>query len=221
LSTDIITARDHTTPIADANGLPKLIKWEKANKYNLAAYKRVVEAYFTFPARHRLSTLKNLETHCIVVDTSSKTLKSTGEGDVEIGFNKEVYFLCVPIMGKRLPNALFHLYPDRRTTKHSLAEARNIMNAGARKYGDKREWPYRELKFEDPEKKQALQLFDILIGAIAYRLNGHYAKPDANSAKRELCDHIFRWARIKTPLVNTDYFRKRLTIVHRPPRWSK
>lgn len=215
LEADIIAARDHTTPIKNPDGTPKLIKWEKANKYNLVAYKRVIDAYFTFPARHKLSTLKNVETHCVVVDTSKKTLKATGEGDVDVGFNKEMYFLCVPIIGKRLPRALFHIYPDRRTTSHSLTEARKIMNAGARKYGDKRPWPYRELKFDDPENKQALQLVDIFIGAIAYKLNGHYSQPNANSAKKELCDHIFKWAHIKNPFIATDYWRKRLTIVHR------
>jgi hypothetical protein len=120
------------------------------------------------------------------VDTSKKTLKATGEGDVEIGFAKELHFLCVPMIGNRLKNALFHLYPDQRSTNQSLPEARKIMNAGARKHGDRRLWPYRELKFEDPESKQALQLVDTLIGAIAYQLNGHYRQPNANPAKKEL-----------------------------------
>jgi hypothetical protein len=215
LEADIIAARDHTTPLLKPDGKPKLMKWEKATNFNLAAYKRAVDNYFTFPKRHNLSALKSLQTHCVVVDTSKKPLKATGGGDVDIGFNKELYFLCVPIIGSRYPRELFHLYPDRRTTSHSLVEARNIMNAGARKYGDKRPWPYRELKFEDPENKQALQLVDILIGAIAYKLNGHYDKPDANTGKKELCDHIFNWAQIKNPFVRTDYWRKRLTIAHR------
>jgi hypothetical protein len=73
------------------------------------------------------------------------------------------------------------------------------MNAGARKYSNRTDWPYRELKFEDPESKQALQVVDILIGAIAYRLNGHYEKPEANAAKRALCDHVLKWAKITNP----------------------
>jgi hypothetical protein len=96
------------------------------------------------------------------------------------------------------------------------------MNAGARKYSNRTDWPYRELKFEDPENKQALQVVDILIGAIAYRLNGHYQKLDANPAKKELCDYSLGRAKITNPAVKTDWHRQRLTILHRDGTvWTK
>jgi hypothetical protein len=212
---DIVSHRDRTTPLLNADGFPKIMKWEKATAYNLAAYKRVVDAYFTFPMRHKLPLSKSIDTHCVAVDTSKKTLKATGDGDVEIGFAKEFYFLCVPTIGNRLKNGLFHLYPDRRDTRQDLNEARKIMNAGARKYNNRADWPYRELKFQDPEVKQSLQVVDILIGAIAYHLNGHYQKPDANPAKKELCEHILRRAKIINPAITTPWHRPRLTILHR------
>jgi Protein of unknown function (DUF3800) len=212
---DIISHRDHTTPMTKPDGTAKLMKWEKANAYNLIAYKRVIDAYFTFPMRYKLPLAKSIDTHCVAVNTSKKTLKATGDGDVEIGFAKEFYFLCVPTIGNRFKRGLFHIYPDRRTTKQSLDEARNIMNAGARKYNRRTDWPYRELKFEDPEVKQSLQLVDILIGAIAYHLNGHYRKPNGNTAKKELCEHILRRAKITDPTVTTPWHRPRLTILHR------
>lgn len=63
---------------------------------------------------------------------------------------------------------------------------------------------------------------DICIGAIAYHLNSHYAKPDANPAKKELSDFILKWARIKSPFVNTPYYIPRLTIFHRDgTKWQK
>jgi hypothetical protein len=219
---DVIAHRDATTPVTYPDGSPAVMKWEKASKHNLEAYKRVVHAFRTFPQRHNLSSLLELNTHCVVVDTSKKTLKDTGDGDVEVGFAKEFYFLCVPIIGGRIKNGLFHLYPDRRSTTQSLYEARQIMNAGARKYTSRIDWPYRELAYEDPEKKQALQVVDIFIGALAYRLNRHYDKPDANPAKKALCDYIFNEMKITNPFVKTDYYRKRLTIVHRDgTRWVK
>jgi hypothetical protein len=89
------------------------------------------------------------------------------------------------------------------------------MNFGARKYGDKREWPYRRLRFEDPEKCQALQVVDIFIGALAYRLNGHYEKPEANPAKKALSDYILGRAKITNPLVNSPYHRRRFCVIHR------
>jgi hypothetical protein len=212
---DIIAHRDSTIPVTRPDGTPRIIKWEKLNAYNLKAYTRVIDAYFTFPMRYNLPLSKSLETHCLAVDTSKKALKATGDGDVEIGFAKEFYFLCVPLIGKRMKRALFHLYPDRRTTKQSLHEARKIMNAGARKYGDNRPWPYRELRFQDPEMKQALQVVDIIIGAIAFKLNGHYDKPQAKQAKRDLSDYILKRARITNPAVTTPFHLKRITILHR------
>jgi hypothetical protein len=149
------------------------------------------------------------------VDTSKKDLRKSGDGDVDIGFNKEVYFLCVPVIGKRFANELFHIYPDRRTTKHSLDKARKIMNYGARKYGDRRLWPFRRLRFDDPEKRQALQVIDIFIGALAYRLNGHYEQPEANPAKKQLSDYILSRAKITNPFERSAYYRRRFTIVHR------
>lgn len=212
---DIIAARDHTIPISKPDGTPRVIKWEKANAYNLAAYKKVVDAFFTFPTRHNIPLHKNVNIHCVAVDTSKKDLKASGDGDMEIGFDKEVYFLCVPLIGKRFPKELFHVYPDRRTNKHPLNEAQRIMNFGARKYGDTREWPYRRLRFEDPERCQALQVVDIFIGALAYRINGHYDKLEANPAKKQLSDHILRWAKIKNPFETTPYYLKRFNVVFR------
>jgi hypothetical protein len=92
------------------------------------------------------------------------------------------------------------------------------MNAGMRKYGDYRKWPVRRLRFEDPEKCQALQVVDIFIGAIAYRLNGHYDRPEANKAKRELSDYILGRFKLD-PFITTPLYRpRRLTIFHRPDR---
>lgn len=212
---DIIAHRDGTIPITRPDGTPRIIKWEKVNAYNLKAYLRVIDAYFSFPMRYNLPIGKELQTHCLAVDTATKTLKSTGDGDVEIGFAKELYFLCAPVIGKRLRQALFHLYPDRRNTKQSLIVARDIMNAGARKYGDKRNWPFRELTFQDPENKQALQVVDIIIGAIAFKLNGHYDKPEAKKAKKELCDYILKRARITDPFKTTGLHLKQISIMHR------
>jgi len=219
----IIAARDETIAPARADGTPRIIKWEKVNAYNLASYRKVVDAFFSFEGDHKLPLRKHVDINCVVVDTSKKDLRASGEGDVEIGFNKEVYFLCVPMIGKRFPSELFHVYPDRRSTPHPLKEAQQIMNFGARKYGDKREWPFRRLQFKDPEACQALQVVDIFIGALAYRLNGHCDKPNANAAKKELSSYILARAKITDPFKKTDYHRRRFAILHRDgaPRKAK
>jgi hypothetical protein len=213
---EIIAARDRTIPIAKPDGAPRIIKWEKANAYNLASYKKVVDAFFGFEIKHKLASHKHADIHCIAVDTWEKDLRKSGDGDIDIGFDKEVYFLSTAVIAKRFKNELFHIYPDRRITPHSLNEARNIMNAGMRKYGDYREWPVRRLRFEDPEKCQALQVVDIFIGALAYRLNRHYEKPEANKAKKNLSDYILNRVRLN-PFVTTPLFKsRRFTVLHRP-----
>lgn len=211
----IIAARDEIIPIVKPDGTPRVIKWEKANAYNLASYKKVVDAFFRFPMDQKLPIRKHVDINCVVVDTRKKDLRASGEGDIDIGFNKEVYFLCVPMIGKRFPKELFHVYPDRRTTPHPLKEAQQIMNFGARKYGDKRQWPYRRLQFKDPENCQALQVVDIFIGALAYRLNGHYEKPEANKAKKALSEYILGRAGITDPTMKTPYHKRRFAILHR------
>lgn len=213
---DIAAARDHTIPVTYADGGPRVIKWEKVNARNVDGCKKLVEAFYSFPKRHRLPARKNVDINCVVVDTSKKPLKDAGDGDIEIGFSKQVYFLCVPLIGKRFKKELFHVYPDRRSSPQPLSKAQEIMNSGAKKYGDKRLWPYRRLRYHDPEKCQSLQLVDIFIGALAYKLNGHYDKPEANAAKKELCEYILARAKIINPFVNTLYFRRRFMIVHRP-----
>lgn len=212
---DIIASRDDVIAIAHPNGKPRVIKWEKVGTYNLNSYKKVVDAFFAFPAKRNPPLGKHVDINCVVVDTREKDLRVSGDGDVEIGFNKEVYFLCVPMIGKRFHKELFRVYADRRTTRHPLEEARKIMNNGAKKYGDKRPWPYRHLSFEDPERCQALQVVDIFIGALAYRLNGHYDRPEANAAKKELSDYIFARSKITDPFKPTRYDRRRFAIMHR------
>ncbi len=213
---DIAAVRDYTTPVKKPNGTPNLIKWQKVCPYNVGACKKIVDAFYSFPQRSRLPAMKNIDIHCVVVDTSKKPLKDEGDGDLETGFNKQVYFLCTVLIGKRFKRELFHIYPDRRTSPQPLWKARAIMNQGAKKYGDKRLYPFRRLRYHDPENCQSLQVVDLFIGALAYKLNGHYDKPNANAGKKQLCDYILNRAKIKNPLANTLYYKRRFSIVHRP-----
>jgi hypothetical protein len=213
----IVSARENTiSPAFRPNGEPRVMKWEKVNGYNFEAYKAVIDAYFKFPETARMPSFKHVDIHCVAVDTSKKSLKDSGDGDVEIGFHKEIYFLTNIVFGGRFKKELFHVYPDRRTSKQSLETARKIMNYGAKKYGDQRLWPFRRLQYKDPETCQALQVVDIFIGALAYRLNGHYDAPGAKGAKKKLCDYILLdRMRMTNPFVRSAYYRRRFTVTHR------
>jgi hypothetical protein len=175
LEADIIAARANTRiPFRDENGTPRVMKWEKVSGYNLDSYKIFVDTVFSFRIARNLPARKEMGVHCIAVDTSLRPLKRTGDGDREVGFEKEFYFLCAVIVPKHYRSELFCLYPDRRYARRRLRETREILNYGAFKWGDLRTWPLRRLKFADPETSQSLQAVDIFIGALAFRLNRHY-----------------------------------------------
>jgi hypothetical protein len=162
-------------------------KWTKVSKAKLAAYKRMVDLVFENQDKWHF--------HSLFVDTTQQNHKKYNDGDNEIGFNKELYQLANKI-AQLYKWAYFHLYPDYRDTKSSPEELRQILCHGARKRGDTRDWPVRRCQFRDSKKTTPLQIADILIGAIAYQLNGHDQAQDANPAKVELAKYIMQRAGI-------------------------
>jgi hypothetical protein len=216
--TDIIEARENTNVKAFADdGNLREMKWQKVNAERLEAYKAVVKAAFSFKAKHQLSSLKDMAINCLAVDTSARPLKRTGDGDRETGFEKEFYFLSNVVLAGRYRDQLFRLFPDRRYAKRRLRESRDILNFGAYKWKDKRTFPFRTLDFADPETCLALQVVDIFMGALAFRLNRHYERPDANAGKKALCDYIWQLCKLEDPFVTSHFQRPRfMTWLHRP-----
>jgi hypothetical protein len=221
LEADIIAARaDTVVPTIRPDGTPRVMKWEKLNAYNFDVYKKVVDTVFNFRRAYKLPLSKDVAVHCVGVDTSVRTLRDTGEGDIGVGFDKEFHFLCCLILLRRYQQALFMLYPDRRNPTTLPRAARDIMNLAAAKYGDRREFPFRRVTFADPERCQALQVVDIIIGGVAYKLNGHYDTPGANVAKRKFCDYLYKLFKItdlfyQSQLYRTDFFT--FTLRPKPP----
>jgi len=178
--------------------LPELpngeLAWTKVSRTKLAAYVRVVDAFFD-----NVEQVPHLDFHSLFLDTSKLDHKSFNQGSSEIGFNKEIYQLFSKF--RRLyRDRLFHCYPDARTTSSSTEELRLILNRGARKTGDRRDWPFRRIAFRDSAKTPALQVVDVLLGAVAFKINDHYSKPDASPAKRQLSDYVLQRAGIRDPL---------------------
>ncbi|SRR6266508_779293 len=170
-------------------------KWTKVSKGKLVAYKRIVDALF-----------KNgdlVHFHSLVVDTTLLDHERFNAGSREIGFNKEIYQLAMKFCRLYSSGELFHVYPDRRETTQKPEDLRLILNRGCRKNGDRRDWPFRRCQFRDSKNTLPLQLADILVGGIAYRLNGHDKKPGASPAKCELSSYILDCAKIKDPFKDT------------------
>lgn len=185
--------------------------WKKVSRAKLAAYGRVVDTFFDNHSR-----ISPLDFHCLVIDTHKLNHHKFNQGSGEIGFNKEVYQLLLKF-GRVYRGALFHVYPDKRETRSTPEELRVILNRGLAKSGDSRKWPYRRVQFRDSSGTLALQLLDVLLGAVAFRLNRHHLADNASPSKCELSDYVLGRAGVSN--VETDTaLRGRFTIWHRKLR---
>jgi hypothetical protein len=183
------------------------MKWVKVSRSKIEAYRRVVDVFFDG------LDIGGMEFHSLVVDTHKLNDRAFNDGSRETGFNKEIYQLLMKF--RRLHRrCLFHVYPDRRSTKNHPEDLRLIVNRGCVKHGDSRDWPFRRIHFRDSDAEVALQMVDLLIGAIAYRLNGHDKAPDASEAKRDLCNHVLTRAGIRDVTRDTST-AGRFTVWHR------
>lgn len=182
--------------------------WTKVSRSKLEAYRRFVDVFFD-----NRNGFSPFHFHTLIIDTHKLNHHKHNDGSGEIGFNKEVYQLCSKF-ARIYRDKLFHVFPDKRSSKSSPDELRLILNRGIKKRGDGRDWPFRRIHPRESCDWQALQLVDLLLGAVAFHANGHAAKPDASAAKTELSDHILRRAGIKDVMRDTAITGK-FTIWHR------
>lgn len=196
----------HQGAVANANDriaalrLPELpqgeMKWGSVSRSKYAAYQRLVDAFFDDPI------FAGADFHSTVVDTWKQDHAGFSEGDREVTFNKELYQLAAKF-ARLYRDRLFHLYPDERETSQLPGRLREILNWGRRKKGDNRDFPYRRCHFRKSHETPLLQLVDVLLGGLAYRINGHHTAPEASPAKVQLSDHILQRADIRDPMIST------------------
>jgi hypothetical protein len=157
------------------------------------AYKRVVAAYFNFAGMRVKSSEGTVEFHCTVVLTRVRGRAFSGQRG-KVAFNKEIYHHCMSV-ARYHKRKLFHIYLDKRHTRDSDKydlQLRNTLCRRLKKEGDRREWAVRRVKSRRSHEVQALQVADLLFGAVAFRLNRHFDAQDANADKKQLCEYILR-----------------------------
>lgn len=211
LPTDTVTIAEN---IVWARRHPELpdgeLKWGKVSRSKVKAYRRVVDGFWDDPA------LSGAQFHSIVVDTSKIDHATYNDGSSDIGFNKEIYQLAMKC-AREFPSALFHVYPDFRSTLQKPEDLRTILNMGARKKGDRRDWPFRRCHFRDSKNTPLLWYSDLFSGAIAYHLNGHKFVAGASEPKIDLSNHVLMRAGVNDPQTDTNK-SGRFTIWHRQLR---
>lgn len=182
--------------------------WKKVSRAKLSAYQRVVDVLFT-----RDIHMQPMHFHALVIDCHKLKDKIFNKGSRDVGFNKEVFQLSMKC-ARLYRTRLFHVYPDNRTTATPPDEIRAMLNFKLQRIGDARDWPFRRMHFRDSKQSLPLQLTDILSGALAFKMNGHYDAKDASEAKRRLCDHVLDQAGITNVMQSTTP-SGRFTIWHR------
>ena len=175
------------------------LKWGKVSAGKLVQYRRIVDFFFALIDQGWLSW------HGMAVDTSGTRGGKRFAGDRELGFNSLLYrFLLHRICGRYREIGRHHIYLDSRTTRYSLEHLRTLLNQGAAMHYRMNGHPVRRLHFLDSKRSQLLQVNDVILGAIAARLNGHHLRPDASCAKASLSGHILKRAGIVDLQIGTD-----------------
>jgi hypothetical protein len=175
----------------DSNGRPREMGWSEVSKSNHEDYAKVLDAYFSFANRRLQNRSGVFKFYCSVVNTRVRGRTFSAGKRGQIGFDREIYSHCMHI-GRIEKVELFHVYPDHRTTSQPVEELGLILCRGIRKKGDRRDYPFRRVQFRFSHEHSALQISDILIGAVAYRLNRHYDHPSASLPKKLLCDYVLK-----------------------------
>lgn len=193
---DILEAR-RPKLAAERAGIDQLceIGWSEVGKGGFEAYKRVIDAYFDFADKHIKSLEGTVEFHCTVVLTQVRGRAFTGERGKR-AFTNEVFQHCFKVAIYHR-SALFHIHPDRRhsddaeAAKHD-SSLRKKLRGLLMRAGDTRNNPVRKVKSLHSHEVQALQVADLLIGAVAFRLNRHFDADSANPDKVRLCEYILK-----------------------------
>jgi hypothetical protein len=183
------------------------IKWGRVSNGKAAGYHAIVDRFF------ELNAADTVHFHALTVDTSTFDHARYSDGDNEAGFNKLIYQLllhkvAVPYGGTYRLEA----YLDGRVTNQHPTDLRVMLNAAVARDHGMRDSPFRNVVFRSSKTSQFIQVCDLLIGAIAYRKNGHHLQPGANAAKCELAEYIARRAMRAQEVRITDRRATRFTL---------
>ncbi|HEY0833645.1 MAG TPA: DUF3800 domain-containing protein [Azospirillum sp.] len=184
------------------------LKWEKIKKRNIEKYESVVDAFFsTFNSN-------SVHFHSVVVNTSELNYRAYSNGDKDVGFNKFIFQILHKCCREHGGDARFYVFLDKRTTRQSLDALRMMLNHHARNKLKIRHWPFKTIEFRDSEKSLLLQMNDILLGAVGYRVNKKHEAEGSAQAKMLLSERIRELSGLQNLEQQTPISRKKFTIWH-------
>jgi Protein of unknown function (DUF3800) len=158
--------------------------WTKINSYKTGAYWEWLEI---FEAYAKTGAVRMT---ALTLDTHQPANRGWGR-EADLGFNKLLYQLLLHRVGKRhaSANRSLHGFLDSRTTRHLPEDLRRMLNGGLRNMSMTSN-PFRSIVFRDSKTSDLIQLVDVLIGGLAFRLNEHDIAFDARPDKIRLSIEI-------------------------------
>ena len=175
----------------DSKGNRREAGWKFVSTGDFEHYKKIVDTCYSFGARRLVGQIGMWQLFCSIIDLTVPGRSYTAGERGRVRFDRELYFHCLSI-ARRDKRHLWHVYPDERSTKRPARELGTIMSRGIAKERGYQNWAVRRATFRNSRDVQALQVSDIVIGAIAYYINGHYHKAGANRDKKLLCEHVLK-----------------------------
>jgi hypothetical protein len=175
---------------------------------NLGVYKKAVDVWFSYLNKNQIRL------HCLVVKSDKIDYDLYSAGDSDIGFTKFIYMILMKFARQHAKVSRFYVYPDERRTRQPPDKFCEILNYGALKHPEIKCAPFRLVEFHNSKKCVFVQMADVLIGAVAYKTNGHEKRFEAGTCKKELADYMGRKANIGGLDRPTPFRQKAFTIWH-------
>ena len=130
-------------------------KWNKVSPSKINFYVALIDLFFNFPVRFR----------CIVVDGSNVDIDTYHESDSELGFYKFYYQLLYHWID---PKEKYWIYLDYKKNKlpNRLHDLERVLK-------NKTSAEIFDVQAIESKQSVFIQLTDVLIGAVGYRMNEH------------------------------------------------
>lgn len=192
--------------LRQTTNMTRELKWSKVTQQKVAEYKAFIDLFFDFNEAGKVLF------HCMALD-NSKIKHRRFSSSYDLGFYKFFYQLLLHGFGRRYgPNNDLYVYLDQRQTGYKLDDLRNILNNGMNKRYEIDRRPFRLVEFADSKRVAAVQIADIILGAIGYRKNDRHLHPGAKPAKVTLSEYVLKRAKVKPDVTDTPFGRSRFTV---------
>ncbi len=167
------------------------IKWQKVSTKYFPVYHEIVDLFFDLIDEHAIRFC------CMLVDTQDDSVRSYNNIKSE-GLYKLLYQLY--FHNCRVPG-FYKIYPDRITNARSdvnLEILKRALDAGLRRKFESKVPPQNaparyvlEITPQESHKHEAIQMVDLIMGALGYFQNRHFTNEGAKLAKVKLMKRVF------------------------------